>query len=55
MSYVPFLSGTYNLDSSPNLISINQWIGVKTVVNNVANNSVDIKLYIDMNVLATGN
>lgn len=53
MSYVPFLSGTYNRDSSPNLIPVNEWIGIKTVVNTLANNSVNIKLYIDVG--KTGN
>lgn len=53
MSYVPILPGAYNRDLSPNLIPINKWIGIKTIVKNLPNTNVSIKLYTDIG--KTGN
>jgi hypothetical protein len=43
------LPGTYDRTSNPNLIPHNQWIGLKSVVSDNSNGTVDIKLYTDMN------
>lgn len=40
-------SGTYDHDSSPNLIPKNKWVGLRTETINVGNGAVEIRLYID--------
>ncbi len=39
--------GTYNKSSAPNLLPKNKWIGLRSVVTNVANGSVRVDLYLD--------
>jgi hypothetical protein len=39
--------GTYNRTTNPNLLPLNKWIGVKSVVTNQANGTVKIDLYSD--------
>lgn len=38
----------YDRDSNPNVIPLNTWIGIRSEVNNIGNNSVDIKFFVDM-------
>ncbi len=42
-----FYPGTYNHDTNPILLPINKWIGVRTVVTNLPDGKVNIKLYVD--------
>ncbi len=46
-------SGNYNQNSNPNLIPLNTWIGLRSVVTNQPDGSVLIQVYIDKN--NTGN
>ena len=39
--------GTYDKESSPNLLPKNKWIGLRSEVRNLSNGSVEIRLYID--------
>lgn len=41
------LPGTYNQTSNPNLIPLNTWIGLRSVVQDNSNGSVTIKVYVD--------
>ncbi len=46
----PFIAGAkYDRETNPNLLPINQWIGVKSEIRNNNNGTVNIKLYIDKN------
>gem|GEM_PF-415253 len=47
MDYKPFVSGTYNSSSNPNLLPKNTWIGLRSEVTTDANGVVTIKLYTD--------
>lgn len=47
----PFWPGTYNRTTNPSLLPQNQWIGLKSEVVTLPNNTVSIKLYVDQ----TGN
>ena len=40
-------SGTYNRDTNPNLLAKNKWIGLRNEVENLADGSVRLRLYID--------
>lgn len=46
--------GHYNHDTAPNLLPIDRWIGMKTVIVNNANNTVDITMYLNDNMLGSG-
>jgi len=48
MAYKPFINGqAYNRDSNPNLLPKNVWIGLRSVVQNNSDGTVNIKLYVD--------
>lgn len=53
MALSPVFPGSYNSVTSPNLLPLNTWIGVRTVVRNIGNQSVSISLYVDVG--KTGN
>ncbi len=42
-----FYPGTYNHDTSPNLLPMNKWIGLRSEVKNLSGGKVEIKLYVD--------
>lgn len=42
------LDGRYDRSTNPNLIPYNQWIGIKFVIQTLAENSVLLELYLDM-------
>ena len=44
---------TYNINSNPNLIPLNLWIGIKTELKNLPDGTVSIKLFVDQG--KTGN
>jgi hypothetical protein len=46
MAYKPYYSGIWNRDGNPNLIPVNTWIGLRSIVKN-ENNIVHIEIYID--------
>lgn len=47
LAYEPVYQGEYNRSSNPNLLPENQWIGLKSVVNNNSDGSVTIEVYLD--------
>ena len=49
MDQEKIFSGTYNRTSNPNLLPTNTYIGLKSVVEDLDNGSVSIKVYIDKN------
>lgn len=49
----PVYSGKYNRDTLPNLLPINQRIGIKTVISTNAIGNVDIKMYLNDKQLGT--
>lgn len=40
--------GVYNLSSNPNILPVNQWIGLKTTVKDLADGKVEIVVYTDL-------
>ncbi len=44
---------TYNINSNPNLIPLNLWIGIKTELKNLPDGTVSVKLFVDQD--RTGN
>lgn len=48
MAYQKILPGTYNHDTSPNLLPKNQWMGIRSSVKTLPNGTVEIRLYTDM-------
>lgn len=48
LAYKKVLPGTYNRDTSPNLLPKNQWIGLRSEVINNPNGTVTIKFYTDI-------
>jgi hypothetical protein len=48
MAIQPVLAGTYHRDTAPNLIPLNTWIGVRSVVRSNLDHSVDIAVYLDI-------
>ncbi len=50
LAYIPGIyPGIYNRNTNPDLIPKNAWVGIRVVVKNNPNGSVNIKLYIDKN------
>jgi len=48
MAYNPvFKNGLYNKDSNPNLLPINTWMGIRSVITTNSDNIVNIKVYLD--------
>lgn len=47
MAYTPFFPGLYNRASSPNLLPLRNWIGLRVFVVNTDAHTVNISLYID--------
>lgn len=47
------LPGTYNRSTNPNLIPTEKWIGLKSVVTDLANSSVRIRVYTDLSGTGT--
>lgn len=48
-----YFSGVYNRDTNPSLLPLNSIFGIKTEISTLADNSVSIKLFLDIN--STGN
>lgn len=48
-----FNQETYNINSNPNLIPLNLWIGIKTELKNLPDGTVSVKLFVDQD--RTGN
>lgn len=48
MALNPIFPGAYDASSSPNLIPLHTWIGLKTAVTDTATGNVNIKLYLDI-------
>jgi len=48
MAYKKIFSGTYNKQSSPNLLPHNEWVGVRSEVVNNANGTATIRFYTDV-------
>ncbi|POZ49849.1 hypothetical protein [Methylovulum psychrotolerans] len=46
--------GAYNRETLPNLLPVNRWVGLKTVIADTANGSVDISLYLNDQQLGPG-
>ncbi len=49
MSQKKIFAGTYNANSNPNLLPLNSYIGIKSVVTDLPDGTVSIKLYVDKN------
>ena len=47
MAYKKILSGTYDLASSPNLLPVSRWYGVKSQLKDLSDGSVEIKFFTD--------
>lgn len=45
---IPGIVGVYNTSTNPNLLPVGIWIGVRSIVTNQINNSVNIKQYVDI-------
>ncbi len=44
----PFLEGVFDRETAPTLIPENQWVGIRTITQNVEDGRVKIELFIDM-------
>jgi hypothetical protein len=55
MSYKPVFaeSGKYDHDNNPNLLPLGTWIGLRSEAKNIDQNTVSVKLYVDIG--RTGN
>lgn len=53
MAYQPIFPGTYDHTKEPNLLPLNEWIGLRTVIITNATSSVTVSLYADIG--RTGN
>jgi hypothetical protein len=47
MTYGRYYNGTYDKNTNPNLIPLHEWIGIKSIVKTLSNNTVKISVYID--------